>query len=239
MRPMRAREVFPQDQVAAMALGAEQERRRIADELHDTAIQQLVLARIVIDQVHEKAPAEPLDRVRWLLDDALEQLRALILGLTPALLHRAGFCAAIEWLSEHLRSRWRLTYRCQMLGDPAALPDTLAETLFQGARELMTNAGRHARARACDVVVKLGDHRVELTVSDDGIGIDPQRAGKVRGVEGGFGLFSLRSRVEGLGGELHLGPREGGGTRATLWLPRPRPSPGTQPSELGCSARKG
>lgn len=207
------------DQGAVLAFALARERHRVADELHDTVIQQLVPARILTDQACEKGNTAPLDRVRWLLDDSLEQLRALILGLTPAVLHQAGLCAAIRWLSEHLGTRWRLAYRCRLLGEPAQLPDPVAEALFGGARELMNNAGRHARARVCDVVLTFGDDSVELTVSDDGIGIDATGAGdRIPDVDGGSGLFSLRSRIEELGGNLQLGPRDGGGTRATLKL---------------------
>lgn len=211
---------------AAAAQAVEHERRRLAAELHDTALQPLVLACILIEQACEKAPAAQLDRIRHLLDDSLQQLRAVILGLTPAVLHQAGLWPAIEWLSEHLRTRWGLRYRCQILGEPATLPDALAETLFQGARELMTNAGRHARARACDVVLTFGKDGVELTVTDDGIGMDLKRApGSTLRVDSGLGLPCLRSRIEALGGELLLGPGNGGGTRATLRLPFPRPGP--------------
>ncbi len=220
---------FPlgRDQGVAMAFALERERRRIADELHDTAVQQLVLARILIDRACEAGPDDQLDRVRWLLDDALEQLRSLVLGLAPAVLHQNGLCSAIEWLCEQLGIRWRLDYRYRLVGDPVTLPDALTETLFQGARELMTNVGRHARAGSCDVVLTFGDDSAELAVRDDGIGINPKRAsGGIHGVSGGFGLLSLHSRIEQLGGELQLGPRDGGGSEAILRLPLPKPAPG-------------
>ncbi len=211
------------DQGAAMALAAERERRRLADELHDTTIQQLVLARILLDLASEGGPADHLERVKSLLDDSLAQLRSLTLELNPAVLRQAGLFAAIEWLSEQLGARWRLAYRCRVAGEaPAALTDALAEALFQGARELMNNAGRHARASACYVVLAFDDDSVALTVRDDGIGIGPKRtAGRGDGVDGGYGLFSLCSRVEQLGGELSLSPRDGGGTQASLRLPLP------------------
>lgn len=227
------------DQGAAMALAAERERRRLADELHDTTIQQLVLARILLDLASEGGPADHLERVKSLLDDSLSQLRLLTLQLNPPALLQAGLFAAIEWLSEQLGSRWRLAYRCRVAGEaPAALPDALTETLFQGARELMTNVGRHARARTCDVLLAFDDDSVALTVGDDGIGIGPKRtAGRGNGVDGGYGLFSLRSRVEQLGGKLSLGKSGSGGTRASLRLPvrRERPPGDRNPAAAGLS----
>jgi two-component system NarL family sensor kinase len=208
------------DSGAAIALALERERRRVADELHDTAVQQLVLARILIDRSREPGATDELERVRQLLDDSLVQLRSLMLGLTPAVLYRDGLCPAIEWLCEQLGTRWRLDCSCRVEGDPVNPPNAITETLFQGARELMTNVGRHAQARTCAVVLRYSDERVELTVRDDGIGIDPRRAtGASHGDDGGFGLLSLRARIEGLGGELRLGAGEKGGTRAVLSLP--------------------
>ena len=211
-------------------MAVEQERHRVADELHDTAIQQIVLARILIDRIDracEQGPADELDRVGRLLDDALEQLRSLVLGLTPAVLCRRGLCPAIEWLCGQLGARWRVAYRYRVVGDAIPLPEALTETLVQGARELMTNVGRHARARTCDIVLRFSGDRVELTVHDDGIGIDPRRgAGGIRRGDCGFGLLSLRARSEDLGGELRIGARKGAGTRAALWLPLPEHPPG-------------
>lgn len=170
-------------------------RRCPADELHDTGIQQLVLARILIDRARANKSNADLDRIRGLLDDVLEQLRTLILGLTPAVLQRLGLCAAMEWL-EQPRLRWRLAYRWRVPGERRGLADALADFLFQGARELITNVARHARARTCDVAVTFGEDSVELTVIDDGIGIDPEgAAGRVAGLDGGGTLATLRLPV--------------------------------------------
>jgi len=224
--------VRARDSGTAIAWALERERRRVADELHDTAIQQLVLARILIDRTREAGAADELDRVTQLLDDSLEQLRSLVLGLTPAVLCRNGLCPAIEWLCAQLGTRWRLDCGCRVVGDPAPLPNAITETLFQGARELMTNVGRHARAGTCEVVVRFSDDHVELTVRDDGIGIDPRRTGRGSpGGNGGFGLFSLRARSKELGGELRLGAGKGGGTRAVLRLPLTQQAPGETPVE--------
>ena len=220
------------DSGAAIALAIERERRRLADELHDTAIQQLVLARILLDGAREEGGADALARVGRLLDDALEQLRSLVLGLTPAVLYRDGLCPAIEWLCEQLGTRFGVNYSCRVVGDPVALQNAMTETLFQGARELMTNVGRHAHARTCEVVLRFGDDHVELSVRDDGIGIDPRRAaGWGHGKGGGFGLLSLRARSEDLGGELRIGAGKGGGTRAVLWLPLTEQTPVAAPGE--------
>ncbi len=217
------------EQAAQVSMAVERELRRIAAELHDTAIQQLVLARILIDQAGEPGVQDPIGRARSALDDALLQLRSLILGLTPAVPCQAGLCGAIRWLCVHLQTRWHLAYRFRVRGERAQLPDPVNECLFRGARELMTNAGRHAGANACAVVLAFRSDSVTLSVSDDGRGIDAKAARPLRREAGGFGLQSLRLHLVELGGELRLAPRPGGGTRATLRLPRPQPAPGPGP----------
>jgi two-component system NarL family sensor kinase len=100
------------------------------------------------------------------------------------------------------------------------LLDALAETLLLAARELMTNAGRHAGATGCDLMLAFDGDTVVLTVCDDGIGIDgKQNARRSSGGDHGYGLLSLRSRTEQMGGELSLASRSGGGTEVNLRLP--------------------
>jgi signal transduction histidine kinase len=208
------------EQGSLAALAVQRERRRVAHELHDTVIQQLVLARILIDRARLSGPCDHLDQVCSLLDDSLAELRLLVAERTPAVLRQAGLCQAIEWISEHMGQRWGLSFSCRMSGEPALLCDAITDALFMGAQELITNVGRHARARRCDVVVEIRDAHVDLTVSDDGIGVEPERmVTRLPGRNGGFGLFSLRSHVEQLGGELRLGRRDGGGASVTLRLP--------------------
>jgi two-component system NarL family sensor kinase len=200
------------------------ERRRLADALHDTTIQELVLARILVDRAVEEtpAPADYLEELRCVLDDAMAQLRTLVWELAPRIPHQtAELVAAIEELCERLGARWRLPYRCQVTGAvPTVLLDALAETLLLAARELMTNAGRHAGATGCDLMLAFDGDTVVLTVCDDGIGIDgKQNARRSSGGDHGYGLLSLRSRTEQMGGELSLASRSGGGTEVNLRLP--------------------
>jgi len=203
------------------ALAVERERRRMAHELHDSVIQQLVLACTLIDQSRLAKPCDHLDRVRSLLDDSLAQLRSMLVVRTPVLLHQAGLTRAIELVSESLAQRWGVPYYCRVSGDPGPLSDAITDVLFLAVRELMTNVGRHANASRCDVLVEVGDAHVVATVSDDGIGVEPEPGmNRIPGMNGGFGLFSLRSLAGELGGELRFDLRDGGGTSVTLRLPR-------------------
>ena len=217
---------------AELNLSAERERRRLADQLHDNTIQQLVLARILIDSEAGSEPAsgsaprpagsaQRTQRVRELLDLSLAQLRTLVFELSPPVLYQAGLFAALQWLAGELSGRWPVRFDCSQEGDLPVLPDDLMVTLFQAARELMTNVCKHAQAAQADVRVRCEPTAAQLTVSDDGIGFDAARVARPdqRPAGGGFGLFSLRSRVELIGGHLTLRAREGGGAQASLWVP--------------------
>ena len=111
---------------AEMEQAVERERRRLADALHDTTVQQLVLARILLDLASEDEPgsAGRLEQVRSWLDDSLAQVRSLVWALTPGILREAGLVPALDSLCEHLGARWHLRYRCHVTGEiPPALSD--------------------------------------------------------------------------------------------------------------------
>jgi len=203
-----------------MALAEERERRRLADQLHDTTIQQLVLARILLDRF--PGSLETLGRIEGLLDESLAQLRSLIFELSPPVLYRGGLAEALAWLADQFAARWPVRFRFRAEGSAVPLPEDLRVTLFQGVRELMTNVGRHSRARNCEVELSFGAGFLALTVADDGIGVDVRRRGASPSLGGGgYGLFSLGSRIELIGGTLELARGQGGGTRATLRVPWP------------------
>lgn len=211
-----------------MALTEERERRRLAEQLHGTAVQQLVLTGILVDdQQREHAePPERLERIAELVDQTLEQLRTLIFDLSPPLLYEAGLFPAIDWLSERMTRQWDIVYTCELQGAPVELPNELLVTLYQAANELLVNVAKHAQATRAHTLIRYDAEQILLAVEDDGIGFAESGKRKQRvAVSSGFGLFSLESRVELLGGHLDIDPIDSGGTLVSLSLPiRP---PGT------------
>jgi signal transduction histidine kinase len=202
-----------------MATLEERQRRQLAQQLHDTTIQQLVLARILVEA--NSALEERRAQLQSLLADSVRQLRTLVFELSPPLLHAGGLYSALEWLAERMREQWGLTVVCECDGELPALSDALAVTLFQGARELLINAAKHAEAQRVLLRVECDGDLLRVSIADDGRGFEPRWLddgpdgawGRLAGDggEGGFGLYSLRSRIELLGGCLTLrnGPRRG------------------------------
>ena len=213
-----------------MATLEERQRRQLAQELHDTTIQQLALTRILLEGEADLAPRR--EQLVELIVGSIRQLRSLVFELSPPLLRSGGLYPALEWLGGQVQTQWGLEVVCERLGEPPSLADALVVTLFQGARELLINAAKHAEAKRAVLSVGCKDGVLSLCVTDDGRGFDADwlaaqvdadgiacGAPPVRSpAGGGFGLYSLRSRIELFGGCLVLRNTRPRGAQACLRL---------------------
>jgi PAS domain S-box-containing protein len=218
-----------------LSLAEERERRRIAVEIHDNISQSLAVAKMKLQGVAGRAGppevARAIAEVSDVVSDVLVQTRSLTFELSPPVLHELGFQPALEWLAERAEKQHRLSVSVDLPPEAPEVPHDVAVLLFQATRELLVNVAKHAHARR--VVLRLRTHsrRLELSVEDDGTGFlrgngkgkaqppaDLQAADDGQG--GGFGLFSIRARLEHLGGALSMHARPGGGgARVTLSVP--------------------
>jgi PAS domain S-box-containing protein len=203
-----------------ISLAEEKERRRIASQLHDGAIQNLALAKIKLGEferdLEPKRRGATLDEIRELLDLSIQDARSLIFELSPPVLYELGLEAAVEWLGEQFQARYGITCRVETDQDGAPLIVDIEVILFQVLRELLVNVVKHANATRVDIVHRrLGD-RLFLQVRDDGDGFDA--AAVVTGSGGGgFGLFNIRERLQLLGATLEI--ESGTGTTVTVTAP--------------------
>jgi signal transduction histidine kinase len=221
-----------QQQLAAMAaqaeMSAERERRRIAVEVHDTLSQSLVLAKMKLAALGKKAReanvrqdlVQDLAEVTQLVEEVLGHTRTLTFELSPPILYELGLEPALEWLAERVTKRTRLRVRVESGRHIVKLSEELSVVVFQLVRELLNNAVKHAEASEVAIRLSFGDGQVRVAVADNGTGFDPRGNGTGRkGERGGFGLFSIRTRLEHLGGSMHIDSAPGGPTRVTLRLP--------------------
>lgn len=198
----------------AEILGAEErERKRLAEALHDDAIQDLLAAGQDLDDA-EQGDRQALHRARAEVRRSVAELRTAISDLHPYLLDQAGLGAALHSIVERRRrrgTRWSLEV------DPGAIGahDRLIVSL---ARELTANAATHADATEVRVSLRRLDAGLLLEVADDGRGLDRERV-RAAVSRGHLGLASCAERVEAAGGRLELHDRPGGGTLARAWLP--------------------
>ncbi len=203
-----------------LARTEERERRRIAIDLHDGVGQYLAACKLRLSRMLDQEDgdkAENAAQVMKLLEQAIQDTRSLTARLSPRILHELGLEAALEWLAQNCRERFGLECSFEHDGRRRTLDDDLRTTLFRAASELVLNTAKHARARRAWINLGQEGNRLRLVVADDGVGFDYPAVLDRRG--GGLGLFSLRERLELLGGRLEVETPQGGGTRATLWVP--------------------
>lgn len=201
----------------------QRERRRLARVLHDDLQQLLVAARMKVGLLYRhNRDGELVPTIRQ-LDDLLQQTidgsRSLASRLCPPILYDRGLGAALEWLAQQTREKFDLAVEVE--ADSAAEPaeETTRVLLFQAAGELLLNAAKHARAQRVWVRVSRTEQQVHLEVGDNGVGFDPARTVQ-RTDAGGFGMFSIRTRLEVLGGQMDVLTSPGQGTRVVIQAPR-------------------
>jgi PAS domain S-box-containing protein len=196
----------------------ETERRRLAADLHDSVGQILPLARIKLAELRDELGDSPLrertQELVSLLAETEEQLRSATFRLSPIPVAEIGLVAALRRLAELLSFRYGLRVSVQDDGLPKPLDGARESALLRGARELLINVARHAQTDKAEVRIAREGESVVVTVEDGGIGFDATAERPT-----GFGLLSLRDRVESLGGSLEIESKPRGGTRARIVVP--------------------
>mgnify|MGYP005842001721 CR=1 FL=1 len=207
----------------------ERERRRLAQTLHDHLQQLLVGAKMhaiaLRNQVDDQRFAVALQQVVALLDQSLAASRALTVELSPPVLHEGTLAQALSWLAQWVHERHGLEVAIRL--DPHAEPagDDVRILLFQAARELLFNVVKHAQVERAYLGMRIVDHTtLELVVADEGVGFDASPANDALIAPSGFGLFSIRERLQLLGGRMEVVSSPKRGTRVTLYAPA-TPSP--------------
>lgn len=207
--------------LAAQAISAgDEERARIARELHDSTAQTLAALCMQLGaaarDVEDPRIAARLEELRKVGGDALEEVRTLAHTVHPRVLDDLGLVAALEWLGRQTRDHAGLDVRVDARLGRAALPREVQSVLYRVAQEALRNAARHARARSARVALEAEGGHAALTVADDGEGFDVGAAERRRP---GMGLFSMRERVALAGGSVDIESAPGAGTRITARVP--------------------
>jgi len=205
-----------------LALAEDRQRRDLAAELHDELGQDLIAAKIGVGLLREEASPEQRQKfgeVLALVDQAVTRVRAMTFDICPPVLYQSGLVAALEWLCQSFQERTGLQTRLRSTAPVPRMEDEILGLVFRAVRELLQNAAKHAQATAVRVVVNQAAERLRIAVIDDGIGFIPDEVLSTNSVSKGFGIFSIRSHLEYLGGRLDIASSPGEGTRCTLFLP--------------------
>jgi signal transduction histidine kinase len=195
----------------------EEEHKRLARELHDTAAQDLVLLARKLETLAGEVQTEALDELRALASGTLEEIRHLSRDLRPTVLDDLGLVPALQWLAAEATARG-LPTACSVTGQAQRLDAELELVLFRITQEALRNTEKHAGARAASVFADFAEGGVRLTVSDDGAGFAPPAVGELAG-SGKLGLVGMHERAELVGGRLELSSRPGRGTTVCVHAP--------------------
>ena len=193
----------------------EQERRRIAAEIHDDTIQTLVAVSLRLQLLAEEATDEQatvLGRLATAANDATDRLRRLVVGLRPTGLDRGALGAAIE---EHLEIALDPTIKVVVDVQEPDLPSVVSTTFFRMVQEAIANTRAHSEAYALWITVRTIDGGAELHIRDDGKGFEPTP----EELPGHFGLTIMRERAQLLGGVAEIYSAPGSGVELRAWLP--------------------
>ncbi len=203
----------------------EDERRRIARELHDEIGQALALVKLNIRAVQRATGATSLaprlEQSLGVVEAALLRVRALALDLRPSMLDDLGLVAALRWYVDQQAGLAGITAEVIAAAEVGRLPTEIETVCFRVVQEALTNVVRHAQARSFHVTVEQHDNALDLTIGDDGIGFDAGIA-LARASEGqSGGLLGMRERVTLCGGRLTIELAAGRGTLIRAWIPLP------------------
>lgn len=198
----------------------EDERRRIARELHDEAGQALTALILNLEMAEQaSAPIGPqrLAKLRGIAEETLAELRRMIYDLRPTILDDLGLAAAIRWYVKENVEREGLTVSMTISGADHRLPHHIETAVFRIVQEALTNILKHAQAQHASIDVAVTPSQVRVVITDDGRGFDVSAVATRQ--EGGMGLLGMRERAELLGGALSMQSRNGAGTRVEAVIP--------------------
>jgi signal transduction histidine kinase len=195
------------------------ERERLATILHEHIGQLLALARFRVDEQDATAPT-PYASNAWhemasLLQRIISASRAMTFELFPPPLYESGIAAALRWLTRELTERHGVQCTFTTNIDFDHRHTTIRDFVYWSARELLLNVIRHANARQAQVTLQQQEENIIITVRDDGCGFHPSMHDRPFTLEG-FGLFSIRERLQLLGGSCRIDSSPGQGTCVTL-----------------------
>jgi len=206
----------------------EEERTRIAREVHDELGQALTSCKLDLSLIASRLPKNLktlTEKARALsahIDSTIHTVRRIASELRPGILDHLGLVAALEWQATEFQNRTGIRCDLHTRLQDAVLDSNVATTFFRIFQETLTNVIRHAGATQVSVHLKAEPGRIIMDVKDNGRGIEPEEISNTRSL----GLLGMKERAALLGGEFRIGPvRHGHGTRVTVTLPVAETSP--------------
>jgi PAS domain S-box-containing protein len=211
--------------VSQLMLAEERTRQRIAQVLHDDALQRLLAAH---QDLLEAAPGrEGVARAQRALEGTIDRLREAVAALHPVTHQQGDLQTALGAIARQHAASGGFRYTVRVEPQSSGVED---ELVLSAARELLSNVAKHARASRCSIIVERDGNMVNLEVADDGVGIPPGRQ-ETALRDGHIGLASTIQRMKAIGGDGEVSSGAGKGTVVRASIPISEPS--TSPAERG------
>jgi signal transduction histidine kinase/ActR/RegA family two-component response regulator len=211
------------DLALALANAEARERKRLAQRLHDGFQQFLSAARLKAAIVRRKLDPESAGsilQVERMLEQAIDESRALTTELSPPVLYDAGLGPAVEALAKSFERQRGIRVGVEIDRRAEPQEEQVRVLLFEAVRELLTNIAEHSQAKSARIQIGLSkNNHIDITVSDDGIGLDPAAIESTKRRHKLFGLMEIRERLKYIGGGMKFESAPGEGTDVTLSIP--------------------
>ncbi|HZD55571.1 MAG TPA: ATP-binding protein [Anaerolineales bacterium] len=209
--------------IGAITMGQEEERRRLARELHDDTLQSLIalnqrvqLARLSLDRSPE---AGSLAEIQGLTEETIQNLRRLTRALRPIYLEDLGLAASLEMLAKETEHNGDLSIDFHRIGTQRRLSPASELALYRIAQEAISNVLRHAGASKARLQIAFCPEQVLLEITDDGQGFEVPESPSEFAPSGHFGLLGMHERAELIGARLEIRSTPGQGAHLTVALP--------------------
>ena len=234
--PLRSHSVSPRNLPNSILRAEENERKRIARELHDEMGQGLMALRFYLGTLLRQAADGPLkakaEEALALLDDTIDGLRRIIASLSPKPLENLGLIGAIRKEAKALSKQTGMKSHLAFPRELGFLAEDVELAVYRSVQEALNNISKHSGAHHFGVSIELRDGGLMLRIDDDGHGF----SGKVSASEG-FGVRGMNARIKELGGSMRIRSQKGGGTIINIEIPLDSSSTHKDLRDVAASAR--
>ena len=199
-----------------LMLAEERERRRLAEDLHDNLGQAVFRAIMTLD--HRPFDERTVREIREILVEIGKVVSTLTYKLSPVMLRQAGLWPALRWLAKDIKQQYQLQVRLKGQDRDVPLEERVSTVLFRSIREMLVNVAKHAQTNFATLSIRETTRNLVVSIRDRGKGFDADdKSHQTLGKH--FGLFSVRERLEYVGGSFKIESAPGAGTTVTLTVP--------------------
>ncbi len=221
-RKVQAAQEGLRDYIGAITSAQEEERLRLARELHDDTIQSVIALKQRVQLAQKSVKDQPtrrtLSELETLSEQTIENLRRMTRALRPIYLEDLGLVTALEMLVRETSQNNAINIEFQKSGEEQRLSYEVELAYYRIAQEALTNVVRHSQAKRADLHISFGEKEIQLEVSDNGIGFDMPKSPTDFAPNGHFGLLGIRERADLIGARLEVESASGKGTRLRVVL---------------------